>query len=342
MNRKLKLVLAFLAMSAVLAGVADAASSPTVTTVAATSIKETSAVLQGSINPNGASTTYQFVWGLAKDAYGASSAVKPAGHGTTSKAVSATATGLLPGTVYHYRVTATSRFGNTSGADRTFKTAGHPPPQVATGGASQLGTNSATVTGVVNPQGANTTYYFQYGPTTAYGAQTFAAVAPAGGAAIPVSQTLTGLAQFTTFHYRLVAQHGVGVPSFGADQSFVTFASPRFVPRMSARTKPGHARFNPYVFTTSGAVRLPSSVPPSLGCAGNVAIRIYFRGRDISFGLVPLQSNCTFASQAVFSRLPGRRQKHRIAHLRVRAFFRGNGYVAPGHSKPENVMLGRL
>src|SRR3981081_1218243 len=99
MNRKLKLVLAFLAMSAVLAGVADAASSPTVTTVSATSIKETSAVLPGNINPNGASTTYQFVWGLAKDAYGASSAVKSAGHGTTSKAASATATGLLPGTV---------------------------------------------------------------------------------------------------------------------------------------------------------------------------------------------------------------------------------------------------
>jgi hypothetical protein len=278
--------------------------------------------------------------GLAKDVYGATSPVKSAGSGTKGEAVAFTATGLLPGTIYHYRLTATSRFGNTAGADRAFTTAGHPPPQVATGGVSQLGPNTATVTGVVNPQGEATTYFFQFGLTVNYGSQTFAAVVPAGAAPVPVQQTLTGLASFTTFHYRLVAQHG-SVTSYGADQSFVTFASPRFGVSVPARTSPHRDRFAPYVFTTSGSIRLPRAVPPSLGCSGQVTVRYFFRGRNIAFALVPVQTNCTFASQAVFTRLPGHGKKRRIVDLRVRIFFRGNGYVAPAAARLESVTLGR-
>jgi hypothetical protein len=340
MNGKLKLAIALVAAGAVTGGVAAAASSPTVSTASATSIKQTSAVLQGVINPNGASTTYQFVWGLAKDIYGATSPVKSAGSGAKDKAVAFTAAGLLPGTIYHYRLTASSRFGNTAGADRTFKTAGHPPPQVATGGVSQLGPNTATVTGVINPQGAATTYFFQFGLTVNYGSQTFGAVVAAGAAPVPVATTLTGLAQFTTFHYRLVAQHG-SITSYGADQSFVTFASPRFGVRVPAHTSPRRDRFAPYVFTTSGSIRLPRSVPPALGCSGQVTVRYFFRGRNIAFALVPVQTNCTFSSQAVFRRLPGHGKKRRIVNLRVRIFFRGNGYLAPEGAKPESVTLGR-
>ncbi len=341
MIRKLKLVFALFGVSAAATGgVAAAASSPAVSTSSATSVKRTSAVLRGIIDPNGASTTYHFEWRLAKDVYGASSPSRSAGHGTRNKAVQFTATGLLPGTVYHYRLIGSSRFGTASGADRTFKTAGHPLAQVFTGGVSQLGPNTATLTGVINPEGENTIYYFQYGLTTAYGSQTFAQLLPAGSVPLPVSYTLTGLAQFTTFHYRLVAQHGA-LASFGGDQSFVTFASPRFAPRISARTRPRHDRFKPYVFTTTGAIRPPASVPPSLGCGGSVTVRYFFRGRTISFALVPVQTNCTFSSQAVFRHLPGRSKKRRIVGLRVRIFFRGNGYVAPIGARPETVSLGR-
>jgi len=342
MNRRLRLVIAFVATgAAVTGGVASAASSPTVSTSSATSIKETSAVLRGTVNPNGAPTTYQFVWGLQKNVYGASSPAKSAGHGTTTNAVAVTASGLTPGTVYHYRLIASSGFGTTLGADRTFTTTGHPPPQPTTGGVSRLGPNTATLTGAVNPQGETTTYYFQYGPTTAYGSQTFSQLVPAGAAPVPVSFTLVGLQQFATFHYRLVAQHGSHPPVPGADASFATFASPRFVPRISARTNPRHDRFSPYVFTTTGSVRPPSRVPPSLGCAGNVTVRYFFRRRNISFDLVPLQTNCTFSSQALFRHLPGQGKKRRIVNLRVRIFFRGNGYVAPIAARPEAVSLGR-
>jgi hypothetical protein len=339
MDRKLKLVLSFLAASVVLGGVAAAASSPTISTGSATSIRSSSALLRGTINPNGASTTYRFFWGLAKNAYTAASPAKSAGHGTTAGTVSFRATGLLPGTVYHFTLAATNRFGTATGADRAFKTSGHPPPDVATAGVAQLSANAATLTGVVNPRGEATTYFFQYGTTTGYGAQTAPLSVPAGGAAVSVAQTITGLAQYTTFHYRLVAQHGT-VRSYGLDQSFVTFASPKIGVGVGAGTRPRHDHVAPYPFTTTGRVHLPSNVPASLGCAGSATVEFFLGRRSVSFSIVPIQPNCLFINRVVFHHLPGRGKKHRTVTLRVRITFSGNGYVARTRARLETVLLG--
>src|SRR2546427_3015135 len=44
-------------------------------------------------------------------------------------------------------------------------------PGVATGKARSVSYGSAVLTGTVTPNGSNTSYYFQYGPTRAYGSQ---------------------------------------------------------------------------------------------------------------------------------------------------------------------------
>src|SRR5262249_10135503 len=49
-------------------------------------------------------------------------------------------------------------------------------PTVTTRSASALGRAAMTVNGSIHPHGLPTTYYFEYGPTTAYGSKT--AVAP--------------------------------------------------------------------------------------------------------------------------------------------------------------------
>src|SRR5690348_7618042 len=121
MNRTLKLLLGLLAVSATLAGVAIAASSPTASTGSATSIHTTSAVLNGTVNPNGATTVYRFEWGLTSG-YGLSSSLKSAGSGTKNVNVARTASNLIPGTTYHYRLDALSKNGGGFGADRKFKT----------------------------------------------------------------------------------------------------------------------------------------------------------------------------------------------------------------------------
>ncbi len=98
---------------------------PVVTTLAATAITPTSAVLNGSINPNGTTTTPTFDYGLTT-AYGTSLTGTPATvTGTGSTAVSAALTGLAAGTTYHYRLSGNSTGGTTYSADAIFTTAGY-------------------------------------------------------------------------------------------------------------------------------------------------------------------------------------------------------------------------
>ncbi len=83
-------------------------------------------------------------------------------------------------------------------------------PGVSTGAATGVSYGSATLTGLVNPHGSNTSYYFQYGPTTAYGAQTALADAGAGTATVKVAVPVGGLQPLTTYHYRLIAVNAGG------------------------------------------------------------------------------------------------------------------------------------
>jgi hypothetical protein len=98
-------------------------------------------------------------------------------------------------------------------------------PSVTTGSASSVAQQTATLNGSVNPNGAATTYFFQYGPTIVYGAQSVAAAAGAGTKSVSVSAAIGGLAPATKYHYRLVAQNVKGT-TVGADRTFTTKRQP--------------------------------------------------------------------------------------------------------------------
>jgi hypothetical protein len=103
--------------------------------------------------------------------------------------------------------------------------AASPAPTVITGGAQQVSYGSATLTGSVNPRGSSASYYFQYGPTAAYGGQTAIADAGAGTHTVSVSMALAGLQPLTVYHYRLVAVNGAGAAS-GRDKTLLTTKVP--------------------------------------------------------------------------------------------------------------------
>ncbi len=65
---------------------------------------------------------------------------------------------------------------------------------------------TAILTGTVDPVGVDTTYSFQYGATSSYGAQTPTRNASAG----TVSAVLYGLTPGTVYHYRLVVTNLAG------------------------------------------------------------------------------------------------------------------------------------
>ena len=338
MKRRLAVLTAVALVAVALATgtVAVAASSPTVATGTPSLLTDTSAVLHGTVNPNGSSSTYYFQWGLT-NAYGVQSVAHSAGHGTKPVSVNTGARGLIPGTVYHYRLVATNAAGTTVGADRTFKTGGNPPPGVTTGPATQVGKNSVTVTALISPNNQATTYFFQYGTSTAYLQQTIAATVPAGTAAVTVAASLQGLEARTIFHYRIVALHGNTPPQPGTDATFMTLPRHRPVPHIHARTRPSHPRRRPFVLTTSGAVKGPKWIPAVYDCRGDVTVRFLLGRRTVGSTLVPLQPNCRFSGQVVFARVPGHR---RPATLTARVRFAGNGYLTPRRAAIATVTLG--
>jgi hypothetical protein len=95
-------------------------------------------------------------------------------------------------------------------------------PVVTTGGAAGITMSSATLTGTVTPNGKPVSYFFQYGPTTLYGLTTPAATATKK---MTVAVPVAGLAPFTRYHYKLIAQRGSVVVK-GKDRSFKTKRQP--------------------------------------------------------------------------------------------------------------------
>ena len=95
-------------------------------------------------------------------------------------------------------------------------------PTATTGAASALTGNTATISGTVFPNKESTSYYFEWGTTTAYGTKTPTGTEQ-GNADKTVAADLTGLAPNTTYHFRLVATNASGT-STGADASFTTTA----------------------------------------------------------------------------------------------------------------------
>ncbi|WP_395736525.1 choice-of-anchor tandem repeat GloVer-containing protein [Prosthecobacter sp.] len=95
---------------------------PVVATLAATTVGTTSATLNGSINPNGFTTTAKFQSGVSTS-YGVDTVVSLSpSNGTTPQNISTTLTGLIPGTTYHFRASGTNSGGTSTGNDLTFTT----------------------------------------------------------------------------------------------------------------------------------------------------------------------------------------------------------------------------
>lgn len=98
-------------------------------------------------------------------------------------------------------------------------------PTVTTQGASGVTDDGATVHGTLNPDGGDTAYHFEYGPSTKYGSSTTPVDVGSGTSAVAVSPSLSGLKPGTTYHYQLVATDTQGTTK-GTDQTFTTVGWP--------------------------------------------------------------------------------------------------------------------
>ena len=187
---------------------------PPVATEDATQVKAESATLTATINPRGLDTTYQFTYkpdSESGESHQVPASPKDIGAGTEPVNVSEPITGLSPNTTYDYHVVAHNAAGTAGVEEGTFTTIG--VPVATTLPASGLTATEATLKATINPVGDPTSYYFEYGPAEG-GPLTKVPVAPkeieAGRAAVPVSETVTGLTESQKYRYRVVATNSAG------------------------------------------------------------------------------------------------------------------------------------
>ena len=263
----------------------DAPVLPTATTSSANPVNITSATLNGVVNANGQSTTVTFEYGLT-NSYGiAVAASQSPVTGSVNTDVGVEVTGLIGGTLYHFRVKAENGGGVTYGLDQTFTTL-CAAPSAATSPASNLTNTSATLKGAVNANNFATTVIFEYGLTAGYGS-----TLPdkegiiTGTVSTNVSADLSGLQPNTTYHYRITASSCGGTVN-GSDQIFVTYCTaPSAVTTaatnagITTATLNGNVNANnfssgasfEYGTTTSYSISVPAS-PGTVNGTGNTPV----------------------------------------------------------------------
>ena len=166
-------------------------------------------------------------WITAKTA----ACVPAPGAGTKPVPVEAEIDGLTPDTLYHYRLKTKNINGVRgvrTGEEGVFVAPARPA--IAKEESPAVGSTEATLTAEVDPGGAPTTYYVEYGPSEAYGSTTQVQPAGAGLTATGVRVQLGGLQPGTEYHYRFVASNLIAaVPG-----SELTFTTPAATPPSTA------------------------------------------------------------------------------------------------------------
>ncbi len=234
---------------------------PSVVTGMASSVTQTSATLAATVDPNGSEVKEcKLEYGLTSE-YGSSVACTPSpGSGDGAVAVSGSVSGLIADKTYHFRVLAVNAGGTSRGSDEAFATLPYAPA-VVTGSASAVSQTAATLSGSVNPNGAEVKECkLEYGLSTAYEASVPCTPSPGSGeSAVSVSGSVSDLAASQTYDFRVVAVNAGGT-SHGGNQTFTTLASP---------PPPGPPEFGRCVKVVKGTGKYGNSKCTSLGGAAD-------------------------------------------------------------------------
>jgi len=142
---------------------------------------------------------------------------------------------LLPPQVFPWCCWVAPRIANRTGTAAWFidndgwrahvitTDTGVPLPAATTSDATNVAMTSATLNGIVNPNGLATTAYFEYGITTSYGKTTPSANVGDGTSGAAISQLVSALACGAVYHFRIVATNSAGTKT-GTDHTFTTTA----------------------------------------------------------------------------------------------------------------------
>ncbi len=208
---------------------------PEVTTGQASGVQQTSATLQGHVDPAGSGnvTSCEFEYG-ASASYTQTAPCTPPVPYAAATDPTADLTGLSPSTTYHFRLVAGNASGAERGGDETFTTPG--PPVIDSETSTDAITTTAALHAQINPIGQTTACQAQYVDDESFqasgyaGATTLPCNPGSLGAVIgdqSASVALSGLRVGTVYHYRFIASNQAGTTT-GTDQTFATFGVSSF------------------------------------------------------------------------------------------------------------------
>ena len=223
-------------------------------------------------------------------------------------------------------------------------------PGVLYGDPTNVTESGAVLQGSINPSDKPTTYYFEYGTSTGYGATTAQATLPKSKAWQAVSAMITGLSAGSPYHYRIVAWNGGGTKDMtvGSDHTFTTASPP------DSPGSPSSGPSDPTQDVSGGGTHpgAADGLRPTLGSsvvvhavAGRVLVRRPRSGRFARLATdaeVPVGSeiDASQATIALTSALPsGRTQTGRFGGGRFQLRQDLRGYVdlyLRGHACPRS------
>jgi DNA-binding beta-propeller fold protein YncE len=189
----------------VLSGNADLTVLPAlVTTQPASGRSATGATLNGSVTVGPDETVAWFDWGT-DTSYGniTGAIIVPGNNGSSN--INAPLNGL-PGNFYHYRTEASNDFGIVYGEDQSF-TVGFAPSVTTLPPTN--GANGVTLAAAVNPEGWDTTVYFQWQTPTLTNTTPGIKIG-ASATSSDVSSFVPGLASSIPYQYQVVASNALG------------------------------------------------------------------------------------------------------------------------------------
>ncbi len=189
-----------------------------INTLGATEVTATGATLNGEVSPNGFATKCWFEYEggslpttlTTEESFGEESKIeKPA----------KTVSGLEPNTEYRDLLACKNGFGTSHGPYSSFRTL-EAEPAVVSESTEYVVRKSAELVAEINPQNSTTSYYFEYGPSTAYGYKT--SVQETGGfGAVRVEAIARELESDAVYHFRVIAKSAAGV-AIGPDATFTS------------------------------------------------------------------------------------------------------------------------
>lgn len=220
---------------------------PALTSQPATQITDLTATLNGTVTPDNRQATVFFDYGTSVTdgvllATVSRLATPNTVSGTAPVSVSTGISGLLPSTVYHYKVRLVLSGGETyQSALSSFTTGPAATAPVASApGADRRSMVSARVFATVSAGSSDASVVFEYGPETSYGStsgpatvtymdfstqsQVTLSLLPTSSVFTPGS-VITGLQPNTTYHFRAKATNSEGT-TYSEDATFTTLAPP--------------------------------------------------------------------------------------------------------------------